>query len=134
MIRYDEYKKRATQDLGYISTYELEGDFHKVIEYIQKEYENYSEYMTKEHKISEWNYAGGAYLDGTKEKMVKFDRIYIDCVETQDNGREFRVKGDRNLTAEELTALDVKQGKQKAEQAEREREQLKKLQEKYPNG
>ncbi len=133
MIRYDEYRKRATQDIGYISTYDLEGDFDKVIEKIQKEYEYYKEYMTQEHVLTEDNYRGGAYLDGTVKKSVKFDRIYIDCVDTED-GKQFRIKGDRNLTTEELAALEVKENARKAKQAEQEKEQLKKLLEKYPNG
>lgn len=134
MIRYDEYRKLATQDLGYISTYELEGDFDKVIKYIQKEYMDYKEYLHKPHEIRETTYSGGAYLDGTEKKSVIFDRIYIDCVETQDNGREFRIKGERKLTAEELVALEAKEAKRNAEYANQEREQLRKLKEKYPNG
>lgn len=134
MIRYDEYARRATQDLGYISTYDLEGEFNRVIEFLKKEYELYSSYLTTEHKIKEENYSGGAYLDGTKEKMVKFDKIYIDCVETGDNGKEFHIKGQRNLTAEELVALEAKEKIQAAKRTDQEREQLRLLKEKYPDG
>ncbi len=132
-ISYDEYNKRVTQDLGYISTYELEGDFDKVIENIKKEYEYYSEYLTKGHKIKEENYQGGAYLDGTSEKVVSFDRIYIDCVDTYDNGKEFRIRGQRGLNAEELVALEAKNKVRNAKREVEEKEQLKKLKEKYPD-
>jgi len=125
MIRYDEQLKKATQYLGFIYYDELAGSFNEVIENLQSRYEVYSSYITKEHSIRE------EYSDGTKEKKVKFDRIYIDCV---DFDTRLAVMGERRLTNEESEAIEFKKRIQNKRLEEQEKEQLKKLLEKYPNG
>ena len=133
MIRYDEYRKEVTQDLGTISLYDLEGDFSKAIEKLQQEYEYYSKYLKVKHKIKEENYSGGAYLDKSKEKNVIFDKIYIECIEGCEGQKELRVKGERKLDAAELIALHEKKTAAAMKKTEEEKEQLRKLKEKYPN-
>lgn len=131
-ISYDKYRFRVRQTLGTISLYDLEGDFPKVLQKMKEEYKYYSEYTKTPHELHESNYSGGAYLDKTSKKTVIFDKIYLDCVQTGED-RELRVVGERDLTAEELNVLNIEAAAALAKRTEEEKEQLRKLREKYPD-
>lgn len=127
-MNYNYGTKRVSQALGTIYLGNLEGDFTQVIKHLSQEYEDYKKYIEESVQITETDYRGGAYLDGSSKKSVKFDRLYLDLVDSYDN-KELRVMGERPMDADELAALDRIY---KANE-ERERAELKRLKEKYPN-
>lgn len=128
-MQYNSATKRVTQKLGYIYSGDLEGDFGEIINKIMAEYGHYKQFTEKMQEITETNYNGGAYLDGSKTKSVKFDKIYLSWESTYDNEKELQVIGERNYDSDELAALEKLNKAQEA----REKEQLRKLKEKYPD-
>jgi hypothetical protein len=129
-MHYNPATKRVTQVLGSIYSGDLEGDFGGVVNSIMAEYGLYKKFMEEAREITETNYRGGAYLDGSKTKKVKFDRIYLNWEPTYDNEKVLQVIGERDYDSDELVALTL----MIEDQEEREKAQLRKLKEKYPNG
>lgn len=128
-MRYDPIRKRVTQILGTLSYDDLEGDFGAVINKLMIEHESYKKFMIELQPITEKDYRGGAYLDGSSVKSVKFDKVYLEWQRTYDDERELKVIGERPYDASELEAfkLNLK------DQEEREKAKLRELKEKYPD-
>lgn len=130
MIRYDYNKKRVTQCIGTIYSGNLEGCFEDVINHLLKEFGDYKKYLEEPQEVVENGWPSyEKYNDGSTKKMVKFDKLRLDWHNTYDDERELRVLAERDMDASELAAYDVLL----AEQKEREKEQLRKLKEKYPD-
>lgn len=128
-MQYDPIRKRVTQVLGTLSYDDIEGDFGAVVNKLMTEHESYKKFMLELQPITEKDYRGGAYLDGSSVKSVKFDRIYLEWQRTYDDERELKVIGERPYDASELEAFEL----MLKAQEEREKAQLRKLKEKYPD-
>lgn len=130
-IKYNNHNKRVRQILGTIGFYELEGDFTEVIEKLTARHKEYLEYTQKPHNINERWSAG--YSDGTTKKLVKFDKISLECEIIDDDSRTLRVIGERDMLPEELAALEVENKKRQEQNEQQEKELFKKLAKKYGN-
>lgn len=130
-IYYDRSRKRATQTLGTMSLYDFEGEIGKVlVNDCLAIYDQYRKYTQKAHEITERSgYGKKMYLDGTDTKMVKFDTIRLSVEEDYEGNKQLCFKGERDMDADEIAAMEEET---KAYQ-EREKEQLRKLKEKYPD-
>lgn len=128
-ISYDRGKKRVRQTLGAISTYDLEGEFGNAVNNFMAEYGHYKKYIDEATEIKETGYASQKYLDGVDKKTVKFDKLLLDYRNNYDDEKQLCVVGERDMDVSELAAM----GEETKQQQEREKEQLRKLREKYPD-
>ena len=129
-ISYMYGAKRVRQALGTIYRGDLEGDFNEVINRLLAEFGRYRKHCEEVHEITERaDYGRHLYLDGTDKKAVKFDKLYLDWRDTYDDEKELWVIGERDMDASELAAMEAEFEASK----EREKEQLRKLKEKYPD-
>lgn len=127
MIRYDDYNKRVKQEVNSIGLYSLEGSSDDVIAEIERKCKDV---INVEHKITETNYNGGSYLDGTRVKTVKFDECILEMHEDYDT-KYLSVMGVRDYLPEELKVLKEKTKTEKQKQDERERAEFERLKKKF---
>jgi hypothetical protein len=130
-VQYLYGTKRVRQALGTIYRGDFEGDFGESVNRFANEYASYKKYLDEPHEFgTKWLYGQHMYLDGTDNKMVQFDKLMLDWQDTYDDEKELRVIGERDMDSQELAAMEIETEKQ----VDREKEQLRKLKEKYPNG
>ena len=127
-IYYDRSRKRVRQTLGTIYARNFEGEFGKVINDLMTEYGSFKKYLEEAVELTENGWSSQKYLDGDVKKNVKFDKLFLDWASTYDDEKELRVIGERDMDGCELLALE----NETTEQKEREKEQLRKLKQKYP--
>jgi hypothetical protein len=104
-IQYDVKNNRVKHKLDYLSNYDLEGEFGKVIKSLEKKFEDEKTYYSTARKVSETNYNGGAYADGTSTKMVTFDKFSIEIGYLDGDHKELQIWGERDILPEENEAL-----------------------------
>ena len=128
MIKYSG--NRAKQQLGTLSLHDFEGNFEHVAENIREVYENFRrDHIESARNVHESNYHGG-YADGTRDKKVQFDKLYLD-IDDEYGDKVVKIWGERDVTPEEKAALDVKNSEIMSKNEERERELLRTLKAKY---
>jgi hypothetical protein len=129
-INYDRGRKRVRQNLGTIDTYDFEGEFGKVINDMLDTYGQYRKHLEEASEIVERSgYGQCKYLDGVDKKTVKFDKLFLDWQETYDDEKQLCIIGERDMDAAEIAAMED----ENKQYQEREKEQLRKLKEKYPD-
>jgi hypothetical protein len=123
-IRYDSKTKRVKQKISTLSMYSFEGEFFKAIKYLQDELKSLKEDYTKSTKqIMEYDYKGGAYSDGAREKKVSFDKFFIEEGEYEGD-KELQIWGERDILPEEIEGLKEKERKEEASRTEYKRKQF----------
>lgn len=129
-LQYYYGTKKVRQALGIIYRDSFEGDFGEVVNRLLVEYGDWRKYLEEPHELTERSgYGKHLYLDGTDKKTVKFDKLFLDWRDTYEDDKELWVIGERAMDASELAAYAAELEQQK----EREKEQLRKLREKYPD-
>jgi hypothetical protein len=129
-IRY-EGNNRVNQHIETLSLYEFEGDINDVLKTLTEKKEYLEEkYGKKGMTLTEKDYRGGAYADGTSQKKVTFDKFWLDKSEEYGDVVYF-VWGERNLLPEETEALDKKNAKAKEDRLQRDKEQYEKLKKQF---
>lgn len=140
MVNYSNGK--AHQCLGSIYMGGMEGPFPDAIEFLKKEFNQYTDDYVKKAGIV---YGAQIYansvphqvsLSHNDQRSFKFDRIYLRLSTVYDyddpNGkRELQIWGERPITPDEQEALGAKIATSKKEQERREREMLATLKAKF---
>lgn len=70
----DKFRFLCRQEIGDISLYEMSGSFEEILKYIEAEKEHYQQYVTEGKEIED------SYLDGRKNKLIKFLEVKVDYV------------------------------------------------------
>lgn len=124
-IKYDLAKKRVRQQISTLSMYDFEGEFSKVIAYLQDELKSLEkDYAKSSRKMAEHDYHGGAYADGTKEKTVSFDKFSIEMEQDYEGENQLQIWGERDILSEEMEGLKNKKVVDEATQKEYRRKQF----------
>lgn len=131
-IKYDSKTKRVKQKISTLSSYSFEGEFPKAIKYLQDELKSLKEDYTKSSKkIMEYDYHGGAYADGAREKKVSFDKFFIEEGQDYEGDKELQIWGERDILPEEMEGLKEKEKKEEASRTEWKRKQFEALKKEF---
>ena len=131
-IKYDSKTKRVKQKLSTLCLYSFEGEFTKAIEYLQNELKSLKrDYTKSSKKLMEYDYNGGAYADGSREKRVLFDKFFIEQGEDYDGDKQLQIWGERDILPEEMEGLKEKEKKEEESRAEWRRKQFEALKKEF---
>jgi len=130
-IKYDSKTKRVKQQISTLSMYNFEGEFSKAIKYLQDEFKSLKKSYSKPTKVVEYNYNGGAYADGTREKKVSFDKFFIEEGQDYEGDKELQIWGERDILPEEMEGLKEKEKKEEEARTEWKRKQFEALKKEF---
>ncbi|RJQ25741.1 hypothetical protein C4577_05085 [Candidatus Parcubacteria bacterium] len=134
MIEYNFDKKTVRQTLTTIGTYELDGNFEVVLTKLNEKLLEYVRcYKLDERKITEGNYRGGGYCDGTKEKSVRFDSFDLEYTDygEYDSSPVIKIWGNRKMLPEEIQAMELKKQEEKTSKEQRDKSDFERLKKQY---
>lgn len=125
-IEYLHSVKRVRQVLGTTYLCDLEGEFGAVLDHLTKMHISYRKYLREPTEVTSPH---NAYSDGTRTKVVQFDKLFLERRRSYDDTEELCVVGERGMDAGEIAAAVASLEKDK----QREIEQLRILRQKYPD-
>lgn len=127
-IKYDIAKKRVKQEISTLCLYSFEGEISKAIAYLQEELKTLKrDYTKSSKKVMEYHYNGGLYADGTKDKVVSFDKFFIEMGQDYEGDKQLQIWGERDILPEEMEGLKEKEKKEEATRTEWKRKQFEAL-------